>query len=100
MIPFFERELIRKYTRETLQEYERVRGKRITFPLDVGDVFDKLFGLETVFDDQGIINQCLGDGINGTTTSAMALRSWPLDSQGAVHLNSRLCYAVENFHID
>jgi hypothetical protein len=65
MIPFFERELIRKYTREALQEYERVRGKGITFPLDVADVFDKLFGLETVFDDQGIINQRSGDGIIG-----------------------------------
>jgi hypothetical protein len=65
MNPFLERELIRKYTREALQEYEQVRGKRIVFPLDVADVFDRLFGLETVFDDQGIINQRLGDGIIG-----------------------------------
>jgi Zn-dependent peptidase ImmA (M78 family) len=65
MIPFFERELIRRHTQAALQEYERLRGKRVAFPLDVGDVFEKLFGLETVFDDRGIINQCLGDGIIG-----------------------------------
>ena len=65
MILFLERELIRKYAQETLQEYERVRGKGIAFPLDVVDVFDRLFGLETIFDDQGIINQRLGDGIIG-----------------------------------
>jgi Zn-dependent peptidase ImmA (M78 family) len=65
MIPFFGRERIRKCTREVLQEYERVRAKKIAFPLDVADLFDKLFGLETVYDDQGIINQRLGDGIIG-----------------------------------
>jgi hypothetical protein len=64
-IPFLAEELIRKYVHEVLKEYEKVRGKPITFPLDAVDVFEKLFDLVTVFDTEGVVNGRIGDGIIG-----------------------------------
>lgn len=56
---------IRKYALEVLQQYERKRGKKLTFPIDAADIFDRLFGLETIYDDRGILNQTIGGKIIG-----------------------------------
>jgi hypothetical protein len=44
-IPFLAKELIRKYVHEVLKEYEKVRRRPVTFPLDAADVFEKLLGV-------------------------------------------------------
>jgi len=64
-IPFLAEELIRKYVHEVLKEYEKARGKPVTFPLDAVDVFEKLFDIVTVFDTKGVINNQIGNGIIG-----------------------------------
>jgi hypothetical protein len=64
-IPFLPQELIRKNVYEVLKEYERIRKKPISFPLDAADVFQRLFDLATVFDTNDVINQQIGDGIIG-----------------------------------
>jgi len=55
---------IRKYAEEVLFEYGRAVG-RVEFPLDVADVFDRLFDLQTVFDDQGVLDRTYGPGVIG-----------------------------------
>jgi len=55
-IPYLHRDVIRKNTLEVIKEYEKRRGKKTEFPIDSGDVFDILFGLETVFDTNGVLN--------------------------------------------
>lgn len=64
MIPYLSPEEIRKYGMETLREYERIRGRRIEFPIDPLDIFERLFGLAVIYDDRGILNQ-MGEGIIG-----------------------------------
>ncbi len=44
---------IRKYAEEVLFEYERMVG-RLEFPLDVPDIFERLFELQTVFRLSGL----------------------------------------------
>jgi hypothetical protein len=55
---------IRKYAEEALFEYERMVG-RLNFPLDVADIFERLFELQTVFDDQGVLDRTYGTGVIG-----------------------------------
>ena len=55
-IPYLRKEEIRKNTLEVLKEYEKRRGKKTGFPIDSADVFDILFGLETIFDTNGVLN--------------------------------------------
>ncbi len=51
---------IRKYAEEVLFEYERM-VRRLEFPLDVADIFERLFELQTVFDDKGVLPTKAGD---------------------------------------
>jgi hypothetical protein len=55
---------IRKYAEEVLFEYERIVG-RLKFPLEVADIFDQLFQLETVYDDKGVLDRSYGPGVIG-----------------------------------
>ena len=55
---------IRKYAEEVLFEYERMVG-RLEFPLDVADIFERLFDLQTVFDDKGVLDRTYGTGVIG-----------------------------------
>ena len=55
---------IRKYAEEVLFEYERMVG-RLEFPLDVADIFERLFELQTVFDDKGVLDRTYGTGVIG-----------------------------------
>ena len=62
MIPFLRRELI-KTTRDRGQSplREADRGDPVTYPLNVEDFFYVLFGLETVYDTDGRLNN-FGEG--------------------------------------
>jgi len=64
MIPYLRRELIRQYAIEARGLYEKRVGRPVTYPLNVEDFFYVLFGLETVYDTAGKLNQ-LGEGIIG-----------------------------------
>ncbi len=55
---------IRKYAEEVLFEYERIAG-RLEFPLDVADIFERLFELQTVYDDKGVLDRTYGTGVIG-----------------------------------
>jgi hypothetical protein len=55
---------IRKYAEEVLFEYERKVGC-LNFPLDVADIFERLFELQTVFDDRGVLDGAYGSGVIG-----------------------------------
>jgi len=55
---------IRKYAEEVLFQYERMVG-RLDFPLDVADIFERLFDLQTVFDDKGVLDHTYGTGVIG-----------------------------------
>jgi hypothetical protein len=63
-VPFVRAETIRQYALETLREYERRVGA-LEFPLDVADIFDRLFGLATIYDDSGKLDRLYGDGVIG-----------------------------------
>lgn len=56
MIPYFERDLIRKYAAEAREEYSRLIDRPISFPLNLEHMFDVLFGLQIVYDTEGILN--------------------------------------------
>jgi hypothetical protein len=64
MIPFLRREVIRQHATEAKVLYEKRIGRPVTYPLNVEDFFYVLFGLETVYDTEGRLNN-LGDGIIG-----------------------------------
>jgi hypothetical protein len=55
---------IRKYAEGVLSQYEHLVGG-LQYPLDMTDIFDRLFGLETVFDDQGVLDRTFGAGVIG-----------------------------------
>jgi hypothetical protein len=78
-IPFLAQEVIRKHVYEVLREYERVRRKAVTFPLDAADVFEKLFGLTTLYDTNGVINHRIGQGIIGCLFPDGHASPWGLD---------------------
>lgn len=61
---FFDKERIRQHTIELVRQYERRRGKPVTYPLDPADMFAVLFDLNTVYDHEGRLNQ-IESGIIG-----------------------------------
>jgi hypothetical protein len=63
--PFIPAATIRKYAEGVLAQYEQQIVGRIEYPLDVADIFERLFGLETVFDDQGMLDHVYGPGVIG-----------------------------------
>src|SRR2546425_6108094 len=56
MIPYLDRDLIRKHATEAREAYAKITGRPITFPLVLEDLFYTLFGLETVYDTEGRLN--------------------------------------------
>lgn len=63
-VPYVRTETIRDYALETLREYERKVGE-LVFPLDVADIFDRLFDLATIYDDSGTLERLYGSGVIG-----------------------------------
>jgi hypothetical protein len=57
-------ETIRKYAEGVLSQYQHLVG-RAEYPLDVTDIFERLFSLETVFDDRGVLDRSYGPGVIG-----------------------------------
>jgi Zn-dependent peptidase ImmA (M78 family)/transcriptional regulator with XRE-family HTH domain len=55
---------IRQSAANTLWQYSKKSGKKISFPIDPEYLFYVVFGLETFFDEEGILNR-LGGGIIG-----------------------------------
>jgi hypothetical protein len=55
---------IRCYAEAVIAQYEQKIGP-IKFPLDVADMFDRLFDLQTVFDDTGKLDDAFGPGVIG-----------------------------------
>ena len=55
---------IRHYAEEVLFEYQRIVGK-VNYPIDVADMFERLFDLQTVFDDEGVLDKAYGPGVIG-----------------------------------
>jgi hypothetical protein len=62
--PFVSIDTIRRYAQETLLEYEQREGS-LRFPLDLEDVFLRLFDLTTVYDDSGRLDKLYGPGVIG-----------------------------------
>ena len=50
---FFDKSLIRQHAMELVHQYEKRRGKPVTFPLDPPDLFSTLFDLDTIYDYDG-----------------------------------------------
>lgn len=57
MIPFIERDLIRKHALEARELYVKISGRPLTFPLPLEDMFYALFNLETIYDTDGHLNK-------------------------------------------
>lgn len=52
---------IRTIVQEIKREYERISGKKITYPLkEPARLFKTLFGLEVIYDEQGVLNRIAG----------------------------------------
>lgn len=64
-VPYVSVDLIRRCAYDVLDLYQRRRGKKRVFPLAPEDVFEQLFGLITIYDDAGVINEAYGEGIVG-----------------------------------
>ena len=56
--------MIRRYAEEVLFEYGRKFGQ-LKFPLELSDIFQRMFDLQTVFDDRGVLDEAYGPGVIG-----------------------------------
>jgi len=85
MVPFLTKDVIRRYAAITLQDYERVRDKAVKFPIDPGDIFERLFGLTVIYDSRGVLNQ-VGKGIIGCMFPDGYPSPWRKDKVIAVNI--------------
>jgi hypothetical protein len=61
---FFNQQYIRQRAMDVLREYRRLRGKPAKYPLDPSDIFATIYGLDTIYDHEGVLNEH-GEGIIG-----------------------------------
>jgi hypothetical protein len=85
-VPFLPVERIRQYAEETLRLYQRQRGREDVFPLDAADLFDRLFGLPTIYDEEGVLNRQHGEGIVGSLFPDGLPSPWARDRVIVVNL--------------
>ncbi len=93
--PYLTKEVIRQYATELLKQYERVRGKPVTFPLDAADLFERLFGLATIYDDQGVLNK-IELGLIGCLFPDGHISPWERDKVIAVNVTTTPPPGYEN----
>jgi hypothetical protein len=88
MSQFLSVETIRQHVTELHRQYERRRGKPLTFPLDANDVAERVFGLQVMYDTQGILNR-IDDDILGCIYPDGHPSPWGKDKIIAVNLTPR-----------
>jgi Zn-dependent peptidase ImmA (M78 family) len=64
MIPWLDKEVIKKHVEEARAEYSRLVGKSISYPIDSSHVLEVLFDIETIYDTFGCLNG-IEEGIIG-----------------------------------
>ena len=64
-VPYVTIATIQQHTQEALWLYQRARKTKNVFPLEPEDLFERLFGLPTIYDDRGLVNEAYGKGIVG-----------------------------------
>jgi hypothetical protein len=94
--PFVSRAKIGKYAAEARAQYERHSGKPLRYPLPLEDIFADLFGLNVVYDTEGLLNG-LGDGIIGCLFPDGHQSPWGKDKIIAVNLTSTADFNPEAF---
>lgn len=85
--PYLTRETIRRYATELFEQYKRARGRPVTFPLDAADLFKRLFELDTIYDDQGVLNG-IEPGLIGCLFPDGHMSPWERDKIIAVNVTT------------
>ena len=87
-VPYLEIEQIRAHTDEARRLYHRARGKQEIYPLDGQDFCERVLGLSTHYDEQGVINRQHGEGIIGCLFPDRQPSPWGKDRLIVVNLTA------------
>jgi hypothetical protein len=96
MTPFIRKKEIRQFATELRLEYERRSGRPLRYPLPLEDIFNDLFGLSVIYDDQGLLNET-GSGIIGCLFPDGHPSPWGRDKIIAVNLTPTYNFNPKTF---